>query len=242
MQKVTNQKEINNMNEFFMGDNKFYQGKKFEEDFEFLKVSNNKLFYNSSKSQTPNYQQNILDLKSSKAYINAMKALQDKIKKLELILEENTKEFSEKMLQKVIQIEKFEELNINNMKSFNEVEINLKNKLVSLEKENFNHIQLIKNLEEDVCKLEEILNITKNKNNEDFQNFLNEKNNFRNIINEKNDKINILEVNIENFEFENEELKKLKKQYNEEISKLKEINKEYEEKIQIQTSSYEAEK
>ena len=245
MFKQSNQ---NFLHENYQQENKSFlnqQPKKFEDEFEFMRISN-KIHSNiiPSKINTP---QNIInmigsDLKHSKAYIHAMKALQERLKKLENIIEELKNENLEKMQQKNTNIGQLEKEIKENSMYFTEKETNFKNRIINCEKEIFEKNYSIEVLENEMRKLQENFEMAIKKNEGEFQIFLKEKNEFKSIINDQDTKIKFLDSTIESLQIENNDIKKIKRQCEEEMLHLKEKNNKLQEKLIQQMSIYETEK
>ena len=133
------------------------------------------------------------ELKTSKAYINAMKALQIKIKKLESKIDEIQGENSSKNQESTLLTNKLKEKLEEERKIFNNLESNLKNKLNFLESDASEYQKKLEVSLEENSELKAQLLQENVKREQDFKQFLKEKGEYKEKIQVQSNRIASLE-------------------------------------------------
>lgn len=150
------------------------------------------------------------DLKTSKAYINAMKALQGKIKKLEAKLQEVQAENEAKTLESIENSHKLKQKLEEERKIFANLESNLKNKLFFLEGELNETKRALQISSEETNETKGFLQEETNKRDQDFKQFLKEKSELKEKIQVHANKISYLENLNKTFEEDLQQIRKEK--------------------------------
>lgn len=133
------------------------------------------------------------DLKTSKAYINAMKALQTKIKKLEGRLEEAKNESESRVGEALNVNAKLKQQLEDDRRIFASLENNLKSKLSFLERESFEIQKALQQAELEAQEAKKQLEEESGKRDQEFKLFLKEKAEFKEKIQLQSSRIEFLE-------------------------------------------------
>ena len=182
------------------------------------------------------------ELKNSKAYINAMKALQLKIKKLEARLEDNKNDTEGKLTENINNTNKYKQQLEEERKIFNNLETNLKTKLAFLEREGVELKKLLQNANEENSEMKNQIFQENLKRDQEFKQFLKEKNEYKEKIQIQNNKIAYLENLSETLQEDIQNTRKEKLGIDNNYSSLQEKYKNLEEIAKEQKNVFEIEK
>jgi len=122
------------------------------------------------------------DLKNSTSYINAMKALQTKIKTLEKELEARDNDLSLFVQNKQQEFENFKMKTMEERSSWIRVENNLKQKIQLLENELNDKQKLLEAVTDENAQLREQVNVTESERSKEFESTIREKTNYKSHI------------------------------------------------------------
>jgi len=204
-----------------------------------LKTDSNQI---SKLKSSPIQSDPITDIKSSKAYINAMKALQAKIKKLEGKLEESKTEMEAKLIENGNSNGKLKQQLEEERRIFSNLENNLKSKLTFMEREAFELKKTIQTSENEAMEAKKQLLEENNKRDQDFKQFLKEKAEFKEKIQLQSNKLEFLETQSESLQEDLQLLRKEKLNLENKLTFLEEKCSQLEESSKEQKVFFDREK
>ena len=182
------------------------------------------------------------DLKTSKAYINAMKALQTKIKKLEGRLEEAKNDSETRVGEAATANSKLKQQLEDDRRIFASLENNLKNKLSFLEKESFEIQKALEQAEIETQEAKKQLEEETGKRDQEFKLFLKEKAEFKEKIQLQSSRIEFLESQTQALQEDLQNIRKDKLGLENKIIFVEEKCKQLEETGREQKGMFEREK
>lgn len=182
------------------------------------------------------------DLKSSKAYINAMKALQGKIKKLEAKVQDLQSENDLKISENLNTIGNLKQQMEDERKIFANLESNLKNKLSYLESELNETKKALRISDSERDEMKILLNEESEKRDQDFKQFLKEKTDLKEKLQAQATKTPYLESLNATLEEDLQQLRKEKLALENKNSSLQDTIRMLEETIRSEKNDFEKER